>query len=72
MQLARELGVSLTMDDVSMEELPHIRSIDDVLSHPQLLAGKTPQEVEASLGNSPGWRVETLGRGPQRTRVGPA
>ena len=46
-----------------MEELPSIQSIDDVLAHPQLLAGKTPQEVEARLGNSPGWRVETLGRG---------
>ena len=51
---------------ISMEELPHIRSIDDVLSHPQLLAGKAPQEVEASLGNSPGWRVETLGRGAHK------
>jgi hypothetical protein len=46
-----------------MEELPPIQSIDDVLAHPQLLAGKTPQEVEARLGNSPGWQVETLGRG---------
>ena len=49
-----------------MEELPHIQSIDDVLTHPQLLAGKTPQEVEARLGNSPGWRVETLGRGAHK------
>ena len=49
-----------------MEELPHIQSIDDVLMHPRLLAGKTPQEVEARLGNSPGWRVETLGRGAHK------
>ena len=66
MQLAGDLGVLLTVDDVSMEELPHIWSIDDVLSHPQLLAGKTPQEVEVSLGHSPGWRVETLGRGAHK------
>jgi hypothetical protein len=54
-----------------MEELPYIQSIDDILMHPQLLAGKTPQEVEACLGHSPGWRVETLGAGStQRTRFG--
>ena len=63
MQLAREPGVPLIVDDVSMEELPHIWSIDDVLSHPQLLAGKTPQKIEARLGKRPGWRVETLGWG---------
>jgi hypothetical protein len=55
----------------SIEELPYIQSIDDILMHPQLLAGKTPQEVEACLGHSPGWRVETLGAGStQRTRFG--
>jgi len=29
----------------SMEELPHIQSIDDALTHPQVLAGETPQET---------------------------
>ena len=40
-------------------------TIDEIMANPQLLSGRTPQEVEAALGNVPGWRVETLGRGSQ-------
>lgn len=30
-----------------------------------MLAGKTPQQVQAALGDVPGWQVESLGKGPQ-------
>jgi hypothetical protein len=40
-----------------------MESIDDVLANPLLLSGKTAAEVQAKLGNTPGWRVETLGKG---------
>lgn len=40
-----------------------VTSVEDLLSNPQLLSGKTPAEVEGLVGDSPGWRVETLGRG---------
>lgn len=45
---------------------PQITSIKDVYSDPQLLRGKTPQEVEEALKGSPGWRVERLGKGSHR------
>jgi hypothetical protein len=41
----------------------YLESIDDVMANPKLLAGKTPAQVEATIGQSPGWRVETLGKG---------
>lgn len=43
-----------------------ITSVEDVLTNPSVLAGKTPSEVEAALGESPGWKVETLGRGSRK------
>ena len=43
-----------------------INSIDDVMSNPNLLRGKTPSRVEAVLRNTENWKVETLGRGSQK------
>jgi hypothetical protein len=40
-----------------------MESINDVLANPQLLNGKTAAEVQAVLGKTPGWSVETLGKG---------
>lgn len=40
-----------------------LRSIDDVYANPQLLAGKSPAEVERMVQGAPGWRIETLGQG---------
>lgn len=40
-----------------------LESVDDVLTNPQMLAGRTPAEVQAIVGRTPGWQVETLGRG---------
>lgn len=42
-----------------------ISSIDDIMSDPHLLSGKTPSEVEQAIGNTPGWRAESLGKGSQ-------
>jgi hypothetical protein len=39
------------------------KSVDEVLQDPSVLAGKSPAEVEAAIGKTPGWRVETLGKG---------
>jgi hypothetical protein len=39
------------------------KSVDEVLQDPSVLAGKSPAEVEAAVGNTAGWRVETLGKG---------
>lgn len=44
---------------------PRISSVDDVMTNPNALMGKTAAEVEAAIGNTPGWRVETLRRGSQ-------
>jgi RHS repeat-associated protein len=41
----------------------YMESINDVLANPQLLNGKTAAEVQAVLGKTPGWSVETLGKG---------
>ncbi|WP_235629524.1 hypothetical protein [Mycobacteroides saopaulense] len=38
-------------------------TIENIMTDPKLLAGRTPQEVESALGNVPGWRVESLGKG---------
>src|SRR6201999_1330545 len=40
-----------------------IKPGDDVLEKPSLLEGKSPAEVEALLGKTPGWRIERLGKG---------
>lgn len=49
-----------------MDDGDKLTTVDDVLRDPGLLAGKGPAEVDAILGNTPGWRVETLGRGAHR------
>ena len=38
-------------------------TIDDILANPSLLEGMSPEEVEQSLGDVPGWKVEQLGKG---------
>ncbi|WP_353647399.1 YIP1 family protein [Mycobacterium sp. D16Q16] len=40
-------------------------TVDEVIANPQMLAGKTPQQVQAALGDVPGWQVESLGKGSQ-------
>ena len=40
-----------------------LESIDDVYANPQLLSGQHPVMVESMLRGTPGWRIETLGRG---------
>ncbi|WP_236740756.1 YhgE/Pip domain-containing protein [Mycobacteroides abscessus] len=40
-------------------------TVDEVMANPQMLAGKTPQQVQAALGDVPGWQVESLGKGSQ-------
>ena len=40
-----------------------LESVDDVFANPELLRGKTPLEVEGILSDTPGWKVETLGKG---------
>ncbi|RLC15620.1 MAG: hypothetical protein DRI57_12600 [Deltaproteobacteria bacterium] len=43
-----------------------INSTDDILKNPQLLYEKTPYDVEKIIGNTPGWYVETLGKGKHK------
>lgn len=43
-----------------------ISSIDDVMLNPSLLKGKTPSQVANVLEGTPGWKVETLGKGSQK------
>jgi len=40
-----------------------IESIDDVIANPHVLSGRNPAEVAEVIGDTPGWRTETLGRG---------
>jgi hypothetical protein len=40
-----------------------LETIDDVMANPMLLSQKSPQEVEAVLAKTPGWKLETLGKG---------
>lgn len=40
-----------------------LTTVNDVLRNPNLLAGKGPAEIQAILGKTPGWRIETLGQG---------
>lgn len=48
-----------TMGSLPSAEL----TVEDVLASPSLLEGKSPQAVEAMIGETPGWRVEKLGQG---------
>ena len=38
----------------------------DALANPQLLAGRTPGQVDSILSRAPGWRKETLGQGSRK------
>ncbi|MFL0803131.1 MAG: hypothetical protein K6L81_05405 [Agarilytica sp.] len=43
-----------------------LESVNDVLANPQILAGKTPAQVQASIGKTPGWKVEKLRKGSRK------
>ncbi|BBM03581.1 hypothetical protein GL2_36550 [Microbulbifer sp. GL-2] len=43
-----------------------LESVNDVLANPKLLAGKTPAQVHAIIGKTPGWKVETLRKGSRK------
>ena len=43
-----------------------LKSIDDVMTNPNLLKGKSPLQVEGILGKTKGWRIEALGKGSQK------
>lgn len=45
-----------------------LESVDDVMANPALLKGRHPAQVENILKDTPGWHVETLGRGSQAGR----
>lgn len=36
------------------------------MTNPKLLSGKTPAQVESIIGKTPGWKVETLGKGGKK------
>jgi len=38
-------------------------TVDEIVQNPYLLAGKTPEEVEAVLEPALDWRIERLGHG---------
>jgi len=38
-------------------------TVDEILANPRALTYWTPDAVEAEIGTTPGWRVETLGKG---------
>lgn len=40
-----------------------LRSVGDLMANPQLLKGRSPDDVEPVIGDTPGWQVEALGRG---------
>ncbi len=41
-------------------------SVNDVLTNPKLLSGKSPGQVQAIIGKTPGWKIETLGKGSKK------
>lgn len=43
-----------------------IQSIDDVLANPNTLRATSPEDVGDAIGNSPGWKEESLGRGTHK------
>ncbi len=51
------------VDDPDRKVGESLTSVEDVMANPQVLSGKLPAEVEAILRGTPGWRVESLGKG---------
>jgi hypothetical protein len=45
-----------------------VPSLEDIFDDPQLLAGMTPQEVEAIVLATPNWSMERLRRGSKAGR----
>ena len=43
-----------------------IINVDDILANPALLSGKTPDEIQEMLGETPGWNIEPLARGSKK------
>jgi hypothetical protein len=56
-RLAAETGTSLVRVG------DQLTTVNDVLRNPSLLTGKGPAEIQAIIGKTPGWEVETLGQG---------
>jgi hypothetical protein len=54
----------------NVQRVPQFSTVQDVLQTPVVLAGRTPAEVAARIGSTPGWRVETLGRVRMPAKVG--
>lgn len=40
-----------------------LESVEDAVANPRLLSGKHPLQVQALMGKSRGWRIETLSKG---------
>lgn len=43
-----------------------LESLNDVFANPRLLEGKNPLQVGAMIGETPGWKVEALGKGSKK------
>jgi len=39
------------------------KSVEEIIENPNVLAGKTPAEIEGAISKTPGWKVERLGKG---------
>jgi hypothetical protein len=39
------------------------KSLEEIIDNPNMLAGKTPAEIEDTIGKTPRWKVERLGKG---------
>jgi hypothetical protein len=71
-QLAFTMGLDRFQ---SVPELPQftppglgsgLASVEDVLANPKLLSGRSPLEVQEIIGDTGGWKVESLGKGSQK------
>lgn len=45
-----------------------LESIEDIMANPDLLKGKTPQQIEQILKGTKGWKIEPLGKGSNQGR----
>jgi len=57
---------------ISMEELPHIQSIDDVLSHHNCSLAKLPRRLKHVLRTVQAGGLKLWGEEHTRTGLGPA
>jgi RHS repeat-associated protein len=65
----RGTGAGKACEEAAGTEMALVRvgeqltTVEDVLRNPNLLDGKGPAEIQALIGKTPGWKVETLGQG---------